>query len=75
MRMVVLLLIGLVCLEGTAHAQTATYYGHELAGRRTASGETFNPNALTAAHRTKRKLDNRLYKVEADLEDPHLLFG
>lgn len=52
MRMVVLLLIGLVCLEGTAHAQTATYYGHELAGRRTASGETFNPNALTAAHRT-----------------------
>lgn len=52
MRMVVLLLIGLVCLEGTAHAQTPTYYGHELAGRRTASGETFNPNALTAAHRT-----------------------
>lgn len=52
MRMVVLLLIGLVCLEGTAHAQTTTYYGHELAGRRTASGETFNPKALTAAHRT-----------------------
>jgi rare lipoprotein A len=31
---------------------TASYYGHELAGNRTASGERFNPKALTAAHRT-----------------------
>jgi len=30
----------------------ATWYGHELAGNRTASGEVFNPNGLTAAHRT-----------------------
>jgi peptidoglycan lytic transglycosylase len=30
----------------------ASYYGHELAGNRTASGERFNPNALTAAHRS-----------------------
>ena len=30
----------------------ASYYGRELAGNRTASGERFNPNALTAAHRT-----------------------
>jgi rare lipoprotein A len=30
----------------------ASYYGHELAGNRTASGERFNPNAFTAAHRT-----------------------
>jgi rare lipoprotein A len=30
----------------------ASYYGHELAGNRTASGERFNPAALTAAHRT-----------------------
>jgi len=30
----------------------ASYYGNELAGRRTASGEVFNPRALTAAHRT-----------------------
>ncbi len=30
----------------------ASYYGSELAGRRTASGERFNPNELTAAHRT-----------------------
>jgi rare lipoprotein A len=30
----------------------ASYYGNELAGNRTASGERFNPQALTAAHRT-----------------------
>jgi rare lipoprotein A len=31
---------------------TASYYGRELAGNRTASGERFNPKAMTAAHRT-----------------------
>lgn len=31
---------------------TASFYGHELAGRKTASGERFNPNGLTAAHRS-----------------------
>jgi rare lipoprotein A len=30
----------------------ASYYGNEFAGRRTANGEIFNPNAMTAAHRT-----------------------
>lgn len=30
----------------------ASYYGHELAGNRTASGERFNPHGLTAAHRS-----------------------
>jgi hypothetical protein len=30
----------------------ASFYAHEFAGRRTASGERFNPEALTAAHRT-----------------------
>ena len=30
----------------------ASYYGNELAGNRTASGERFNPKELTAAHRT-----------------------
>ena len=30
----------------------ASYYGYELAGNRTASGERFNPRLLTAAHRT-----------------------
>src|SRR5438270_13680731 len=52
MRMAVLALCALVCLEGTAQAEVATYYGQEFAGRRTASGEKFNPSGLTAAHRT-----------------------
>lgn len=30
----------------------ASYYGSELAGSRTASGERFDPGAMTAAHRT-----------------------
>ncbi len=30
----------------------ATWYGDELRGRRTASGEVFNPDGLTAAHRS-----------------------
>jgi rare lipoprotein A len=30
----------------------ASYYGPGFAGRRTASGEIFNPSQLTAAHRT-----------------------
>ena len=30
----------------------ASYYGAELGGRRNASGERFDPNAMTAAHRT-----------------------
>ena len=30
----------------------ASYYGFELAGNRTASGERFNPHGLTAAHRS-----------------------
>jgi rare lipoprotein A len=29
---------------------TASYYGADFAGRRTASGERFDPQALTAAH-------------------------
>ena len=34
-----------------AHAETASSYGSE-SGRHTASGERFDPNAMTAAHRT-----------------------
>ncbi len=30
----------------------ASYYGAEFSGNRTASGENFDPGALTAAHRT-----------------------
>ena len=38
-------------LLSAAHAETASYYGSE-SGRHTASGERFDPNAMTAAHRT-----------------------
>ena len=31
---------------------TATWYGNELRGNRTASGEMFNPDGLTAAHKS-----------------------
>jgi len=31
---------------------TASWYGRQFAGRRTASGEVFRPQDLTAAHRT-----------------------
>jgi len=30
----------------------ASYYGHQYHGRTTASGETYDENSLTAAHRT-----------------------
>lgn len=30
----------------------ASYYAREFAGRRTTSGETFNPSAMTCAHRS-----------------------
>lgn len=40
-------------LEGaTPIAVEASYYGDRFAGRPTASGERFNPEDLTAAHRT-----------------------
>jgi rare lipoprotein A len=34
------------------HAETASWYGRESGGPKTASGERFDPNAMTAAHRT-----------------------
>jgi rare lipoprotein A len=49
------ILVGLLvgCASATS-AQTglATWYGAALAGHRTASGERFDPSAMTAAHRT-----------------------
>jgi len=52
MRTFAVALCALVCLEAAAQAEVATYYGQEFAGHRTASGEKFNPGAMTAAHRT-----------------------
>ncbi len=56
---------GLVLLAACAHAPTgvtpgrepiaegmASYYGDAFRGRLTANGEKFDPDALTAAHRT-----------------------
>lgn len=47
-----LLASALIVTSARADSGTASYYGHELAGRRTASGERFNPDGLTAAHRS-----------------------
>lgn len=38
--------------EGYTETGTASYYGREFHGKATASGEKFNMNDLTAAHRT-----------------------
>jgi len=38
--------------DGYLQTGIASYYGGEYHGRRTASGDIFNKNALTAAHRT-----------------------
>jgi rare lipoprotein A len=46
---VFLLLSGSAVLAETGHA---SFYGRELAGRRTASGEVFRPDGMTAAHRS-----------------------
>ena len=54
MRTALFALCALVCFEGAAQAEIATYYGKEFAGHRTASGERFNPGAMTAAHRSLR---------------------
>jgi rare lipoprotein A len=46
---VFLILSGSAALAETGHA---SFYGRELAGRRTASGEVFRPDGMTAAHRS-----------------------
>jgi rare lipoprotein A len=52
MRTIVLALCAIAFVESAAQAEIASYYGQAFAGRRTASGERFNPGAMTAAHRT-----------------------
>jgi rare lipoprotein A len=46
----ILLLLSTPATAG--QSMRATWYGNEHGGNRTASGEVFNPNGLTAAHRT-----------------------
>lgn len=65
---------------GPAHRGQASWYGRELHGNRTASGERFDMNALTAAHRTLplgsyarvKNLDNgRSVVVKINDRGPH----
>lgn len=39
-------------VEGFVEAGTASWYGKKFHGRKTASGETYNQNKMTAAHKT-----------------------
>lgn len=48
----VLLLALLACVPPVLQTGPASWYGKELAGRPTASGEPFRPARLTAAHPT-----------------------
>ena len=51
LSLAILFLAGPGC-AGEGEQVRATWYGDELRGRRTASGEVFNPEGFTAAHRT-----------------------
>ena len=46
------LLLSAPVLAQDTQSGMASWYGDRFAGRPTASGEIFNPNAMTAAHRT-----------------------
>ena len=53
MRYLLILVVALFAVPAhAANTVRATWYGNELAGNRTANGERFNPNGLTAAHRS-----------------------
>jgi rare lipoprotein A len=52
---ILLFTLSLIAMAAPAYADqevTATWYGNELSGHRTASGEMFNPSGMTAAHRS-----------------------
>jgi len=55
-RLFVFLLCSLLCFSSCSRKITengkASYYADKFEGRKTASGETFHQNGLTAAHRT-----------------------
>jgi peptidoglycan lytic transglycosylase len=62
-----ILMVGIVGAAGTTAAQTeqgvANFYGDQFQGKKTASGEVFDKNGLTAAHKklpfgTKVKVTN-----------------
>ena len=47
-----LMISGIIAGKADAEPLTASYYGYELAGSPTATGEPFNPEGLTAASKT-----------------------
>lgn len=44
--------VGLMTLAEVSRAEVASWYGAELSGSPMANGQPFDPNALTAAHKT-----------------------
>ena len=50
--LIFLAVMGLATSASGEDRVSASWYGDELRGKRTASGERFNPSGLTAAHRT-----------------------
>ena len=63
MKSFLLTLILIYFGEASAQVGTASWYGGKFHGRKTASGQTFNSNRLTAAHKhlkfgTKVKVTN-----------------
>lgn len=77
------LLAFLWCLADTIKAEegtvTASWYGSELEGQPTASGELYDPNGFTAAHKTlplgtRLKVSNEGESVNVRVNDrgPHV---
>ena len=56
---IIVLLVVPFFITTRAHADIASYYGAKFHGRKTASGEVFNMNALTCASNT-HKIGTRL---------------
>ena len=58
-RLLAALVVASTCTASAANAQSgiASWYGPGFHGHKTASGERFNTNALTCAHRTARVRD------------------
>jgi rare lipoprotein A len=53
-KIVILLTFMLFFGEVNAEQGYGSFYSYEFAGRKTANGERFNPEALTAAHKSLR---------------------
>ncbi len=54
MKSIILTLMFLFSTSVFAQTGTASWYGPGFQGRKTASGQTFNTHAMTAAHKTLR---------------------